>query len=81
MKKSIKTIIIVITVAIMLVGAYWLGTTQAKTVDAMPNTYIDTSSSDFYENYVDMRQVTDFVAGDDGLQLYLSDGNGYYLER
>ena len=81
MKKSIKAIITVVTVGIMLVGAYWLGTTHAKTVDAMPNTYIDTASPDFYENYVDMRQVTDFVAGDDGLQLYLSDGNGYYWER
>ena len=38
-------------------------------------------SEDFYNYYVDMRQVTDFIATDDGLLLYLDDGSGYYLER
>ena len=32
MKKSIKTIGIVATMIIMLVCAYWLGTTQAETI-------------------------------------------------
>lgn len=33
MKKSIKTIGIIATVTIMIVLAYWLGTTQAETTD------------------------------------------------
>lgn len=65
----------------MLVGAYWLGNTRAKTAEAIPDTYIDTTSLDFNDNYVNMRQVTDFAANDDGLQLYLADGNGYYWQR
>lgn len=36
-----------------------------------------------FENpvYLDMSTVIDFVATEEGLQLYTSDGNGYYLER
>lgn len=91
MKKSIKTIGIIGTMTILLCGAYYLGTTQAKTITAekevekrvevVPNGYIDTTSDEFYNNYVDMRQVTDYTATANGLQLYLEDGNGYYWER
>lgn len=81
MKKTIKTTVIIVTMGIMLVCAYLLGTTQTKTVETVPDNYIDTSSYDFYNNYVDMRQVMDFVSNDEGLQLYLSDGSGYYWER
>ena len=81
MKKTIKTTIIIVTMGIMLVCAYLLGTTQTKTVETVPDNYVDTSSYDFYDNYVDMRQVTDFVSNDEGLQLYLLDGSGYYWER
>lgn len=81
MKKTIKTTIIIVTMGIMLVCAYLLGTTQTKTVETVPDNYVDTSSYDFYNNYVDMRQVTDFVSNDEGLQLYLLDGSGYYWER
>lgn len=81
MKKKIKTTVIIVTMGIMLVCAYLLGTTQTKTVETVPDSYIDTSSYDFYNNYVDMRQVTDFISNDEGLQLYLLDGSGYYCER
>ncbi len=81
MKKSIKTIGIVVTMGIMLICAYLLGTTQTRTVETVPVNCIDTSSYEFYNNYVDMRQVTDFISNDEGLQLYLSDGSGYYWER
>lgn len=81
MKKTIKTTVIIVTMGIMLVCAYLLGTTQTKTAETVPDNYVDTLSYDFYNNYVDMRQVTDFVSDDEGLQLYLSDGNGYYWER
>lgn len=81
MKKKIKTTVIIVTIGIMLVCAYLLGTTQTRTVETVPDNYIDTSSYDFYNNYVDMRQVTDFISNDEGLQLNLLDGNGYYWER
>lgn len=81
MKKTLKVIGIIVTIGIMLVCAYLLGTTQTRTVETVPDNYVDTLSYDFYNNYVDMRQVTDFVSNDEGLQLYLLDGSGYYWER
>lgn len=91
MRKSIKTIGVIGMMAILLCGAYLLGTTQVKTitvekevekrVEVVPDGYIDSISNEFYNNYVDMRQVTDFDTTENGLQLYLSDGNGYYWER
>lgn len=39
-------------------------------------------SDDIYNsNYFDISQVVDFVATEDGLQLYTADGFGYYWER
>lgn len=37
-------------------------------------------TSDFQENFVDMRNVVDFSVTESGLQLYFKDGTGYYLE-
>lgn len=89
MKKSIKTIGTMATIWILLVSAYLLGTTQAKTitkieeiekvVEVVPEGYIDTNSDEFINNYVDMRKVVYFEVVD-GLQLYLEDGSGYYWE-
>lgn len=47
----------------------------------MPDRYIDTTSEEFYNNYIDMRTVIDFKSTESGLQLYTADGNGYYWER
>lgn len=89
MKRTIKTIGVIATMGIMLVSAYLLGTTQAKTVtkvkevkkvvEVVPDGYIDTNSSEFKDNYVDMRKVVYFEVVD-GLQLYYEDGSGYYWE-
>lgn len=89
MKRIIKTIGIIATMGIIVVGAYLLGTTQAeiktevRTVteirEVIPDGYIDTKSKEFKENYVDMRKVTYFEV-EDGLQLYYEDGSGYYWE-
>lgn len=91
-----KTIRTIATIG-MIIGAYLLGTSQAeiitevqtvtqvqeveKLVEVIPNGYIDTNSDDFYNNFIDMRDVVDFVANGDSLQLYLYDGNYYYWER
>lgn len=91
MKRTIKTIGIVVTVGIIALGSYLLGTTQAKTVteiktvtevkevEVVPDGYIDTNSDEFLDNYVDMRKVMYWEAND-GLQLYYEDGSGYYWE-
>jgi len=89
MKKSIKIIGAIAAIGIMLVSAYWLGTTQSETVteikerekivEIIPNGYIDTNSKEFTENYVDMRKVVYFEVVD-GLQLYYEDGSCYYWE-
>lgn len=37
-------------------------------------------TTDFQENFIDMRSVVDFSVMGNGLQLYFDDGTGYYLE-
>lgn len=88
MKKRIITLALFVVVA---VSSFILGTTQAKTVtevkevekivEVMPNGYIDTTTDEFFNNYIDMRTVTDFETNGNGLQLYTNDGNGYYWEK
>lgn len=87
MKKKILSITLAI---VALAGAYCLGTTQAETitevneaekvVEIVPDNYINTDSYEFYNNYVDMRKVV-YYEVEDGLELYMEDGSGYYLER
>ena len=89
MKRTIKTIGIIATIGIMLACAYLFGTTNSetvteikeieKTVEVVPDGYLDTNSEEFQENYVDMRKVVYWEAVD-GLQLYYEDGSGYYWE-
>ena len=88
MKKKILTITLF---AVVAAGSFLLGITHAKTevktieveriVEVIPNGYIDTTTDDFFNNYVDMRTVVNFEASENGLQLYTNDGNGYYWER
>ena len=79
MRKSIKTIGVIGTMTILLYGAYYLGTTQAKTITVEKE--VEKRVEVIPDGYVDMRQVMDFDATENGLQLYLSDGSGYYWER
>lgn len=89
MKRTIKTIATVATVEIMLVCAYLLGTTQAetvteireieKTVEVVPNGYIDTTSEEFQKELCRHTESVYFEVVD-GLQLYYEDGSGYYWE-
>lgn len=90
MKKTIKTIGIIVTTGIIVLGSYLVGATQAETItevktvieekEVVPDGYIDTKSEEFINNYVDMRKVTYFEV-EDGLQLYYENGSGYYWER
>lgn len=42
---------------------------------------MDDVTEEYNNNFVDMEQVTDFKATENGLQLYLKDGTGYFWER
>lgn len=104
-------IIVTVMAAVIGIGSYAIGTTQAKTIietqivtkietvteiqtiteiqevekekiiEVIPDNYINTTSYDFYNNYIDMRQVVDFSTSENGLYLYTQDGNGYYWEK
>ena len=85
MKKTFKAIKIIVTMGVMLVCAYLLGTTQAKTITevqtmtetmgVIPDGYIP-----LHDSIVDMDAVIDFSATEYGLQLYFEDGIGYFWE-
>lgn len=85
-----RKILVVVIGLIALIGAYSLGATQEKTVvktevikekiEVVPEGYINTTSEEFINNYIDMRTVVDFKSND-GLQIYCVDGSGYYWER
>lgn len=49
-------------------------------IDVVPEGYIDTTSEEFINNYIDMRTVVDYESNN-GLQIYCADGSGYYWER
>lgn len=87
MKRTLKTIGVIAIMGTMLTGAYLLGTTKAdvievdRVIEVIPDEYIDSTSEDFYNNYVDMRSVVDFETDNNGLLLHFIDGSGYYFER
>ena len=74
-KKIIITVLALITVSIIIVDAYLLGKTQT------PNNYINMHSSEFINNFIDMREISDFTATETDLQIYLKDGNVYFWEK
>lgn len=86
MKKNIIKVLLVVTACVC---CFFVGTTQSKTevktvtrqVKTIPDGYINTDTDDFYNNYIDMRDVTDFSVNGDSLQLYTVNGDGYYWER
>ena len=88
MKKKIATAILI---GIAIISSYYFDTTQSETeivtktktetVEVIPEGYVDTTTDNFYNNYLDMRTVTDFETTETGLQIYTSDGPRYYWER
>ena len=76
MKKKIITAAVLLSVT---TGAYFLGTLHTGNKE-IQDTCIDTVSEDFYNNYVDMKQVTGFDTNSGNLYLYFENGEGYYLE-
>ena len=57
-------------------GYYW-----KNDIDSDSEIISDRYMQCYDDNYVDMNTVTSFDVTVYGLQLYLSDGNGYFWER
>lgn len=70
-----------------IMGAFFIGKSQAKTEvitqtvnEVIPENYIDTTSDDFKENYIDLREIIAFEQAEKcwGVYLFKEDGNYYY---
>ena len=84
-----QKLLLVALFVITTTSAFFIGTTQAKTevrtevktIEVVPDTCIDTTSEEFFNNFIDMRKVVDFSASETGLKIYTNDGYEYYWER
>ena len=76
MKNKILTVVFVAAVSIC---SFMFGATQKEKEmkEIIAEKYIDTTSYEFFNNYVDMREIADFNATEEGLALYMNDGNWY----
>ena len=82
-KKAIYTLM---TIAIA-VCAFFIGTTQAKTitktetktVEVVPDGYIDSTTKEFHDDYIDLRTVNEYSETENGLNLYTTNGDCYSL--
>ena len=80
MKKKILTAVMVSVVA---ASSFMLGANQTKKEmeETISKQYVNTTLYEFYNNYIDMREVTDFKATETELYLYTSDGSEYSWNR
>ena len=84
MKKSVNifgVIGVIGVITLLLGGAYYLGTTQSKTivekeiVEEIPEGYVNTYSQGFKENYIDTNSIESVLETKDGFQICANDGN------
>lgn len=76
-----KNRIITITVmGAMLIGSYFLGATQTKTVTEIKTIEKEKVVEVIPDNYINMEDVSSFITNGNNLQLNLNDGTGYYWE-
>ena len=81
MKKLVKTFGIIGVITLLLSGAYYLGTTQSKTVvvnevvEEIPEGYINIYSQDFKEKYINTESIESVIETKDGFKISANDGN------
>lgn len=77
-----KKIIYTITTVALVMGAFLVGkfTTKSATEIKVPDTYINTQSEDFGNNYIDLRKVESFKANVDGELILNVNGDEYELK-
>lgn len=78
MKKKILTVVMVSVVA---VSSFMLGVSRTRKEVVIPEQYVNTTLYEFYNNYVDMREVVDYKATESELYLYTRDGSEYSWNR
>ena len=80
MKKKVLSIVLVTVVAL---SSFMFGAVQKeKEMEVViAEKYIDKTTYEFFNNYVDMREIDDFYATEEGLSLYMDDGNWYEWYR
>lgn len=81
-----KVLVFLLAVSVMVNGFLTVTMkTQKETIDelttAICEEYIEICSEEFRNNYVDMREVIDFIETEYGVQIILANGEGYYWER
>lgn len=87
-----KRIIYVLITAVISSATFLIGTTQTRPqtstagtvkeiIKEIPEGYINTKTQNFINNYIDMREISDFTATETGLTIYLKNGNYYHWER
>lgn len=70
MKKLVNIFCVIGVIALLLCGAYYLGTTQAK----------DFQSKDFKEQYIDTDSIKSVIETKDGFEIYTNDGNVFFFD-
>lgn len=68
MKKLVNIFCVIGVIALLLCGAYYLGTTQ--------NTY----SQDFKGRYIDTESIESVIETKDGFEIYTNDRNVYFFD-
>lgn len=89
MKKKVITTILAVAVAVAvavaaITSSFLLGTTQAKTITVtkeIEKVVTVETPKEIPDSYINMNDITNFTANEYGLQLYFSDGSGYWLEK
>ena len=72
-----KKLLVIAGILVIAVNSYVLGVNHAKKEMVIPEQYVDTTLYEFFNNYIDMREVVDFKATESELYLYTSDGSEY----
>ena len=76
---NMKKLLLATAFVVVAISFYMLGASQREI--EIPSNYIDMNSEEFYNNFIDMREVWDFRATEDSFFLCLRNGDGYFWTR
>ena len=74
-----KKLLMTALFSMVAISSFMFGAIQKEKEmnEVITERYIDKTSYEFFNNYVDMRKVVDFAATEEGLSIYTNDGNWY----
>ena len=78
-----KKILVIAAMLVVAVNSYVLGANQTKKEmeETISKQYVNTTLYEFYNNYIDMREIIDYKATESELYLYTRDGSEYSWNR